>query len=60
MHLHPTSDQIRLPIYFDGPLKNDYRDAMNVLNNANCVTTVELQSISEHEREKVSLVWWVI
>ncbi len=24
--------------------KNDYRDAMYVLNNANCVTIVELQS----------------
>jgi hypothetical protein len=30
---------------------------MYVLNNANCVTIVELQSISEHEREKSHLVW---
>jgi hypothetical protein len=27
---------------------------MYVLNNANCVTIVELQSISEHEREKLN------
>ncbi len=37
--------------------KNDYRDAMYVLNNANCVTVVEIQSISDDEREKSSLVW---
>ncbi len=60
MRLHPISDQIRFPIYVDGTLKNNYRDAMYVLNNANCVTIVELQSISEHEREKSSLAWWVI
>jgi hypothetical protein len=54
--IHPTSDQIRFLIYFDGTSKNDYRDAMYVLNNANFVTIVELQSISEHEREKSSLV----
>jgi hypothetical protein len=30
---------------------------MYVLNNANCVTIVELQSISEIEREKSYLVW---
>jgi hypothetical protein len=57
MRLHSILDQIRFPIYFDGTSKNDYRDAMYVLNNANCVTIVELQSISEHEREKSSLVW---
>jgi hypothetical protein len=57
MHLHPILDQIRYPIYFDGTSKNDYRNAIYVLNNANCVTTVELQSISEHERDKSSLVW---
>jgi hypothetical protein len=51
MRLHLISDQIRFPIYFDGTLKNDYRDAMYVLNNANCVTIAELQSISEYERE---------
>jgi hypothetical protein len=57
MRLHPISDQIRFPIYFDGTSKHEYRGAIYVLNNANCVTIVELQSISEHEREKSSLVW---
>ncbi len=57
MRHQPISDKIRFPIYVDGTLKNNYRDAMYVLNNANCVTIVELQSISEHEREKSSLVW---
>jgi hypothetical protein len=57
MHLHQILDKIIFPIYFDGTSKNDYRDAMYVLNNANCVTIVELQSISEHEREKSFLVW---
>jgi hypothetical protein len=57
MRLHPISDQMRFPIYFDGTSKNDNRDAMYVINNATCVTIVELQSISEHEREKSSLVW---
>jgi hypothetical protein len=37
--------------------KNDDRDAIYVLKNANCVTIVEIQSISEHEREKSVLVW---
>jgi hypothetical protein len=57
MRLHPILDQIRFPIYFDGTLKNNDRNAIYVLNNANCVTIVELQSISKHEREKFSLVW---
>jgi hypothetical protein len=57
MHLHPILDKIIFPIYFDGTLKNDYRDALYVLNNANCVTIVELQSISEHKEEKSSSVW---
>jgi hypothetical protein len=57
MHLHPILDKIIFPIDFDGTSKNEHRDAMYVLNNATCVTIVELQSISEHEREKSSLVW---
>jgi hypothetical protein len=57
MHIHPTLDKIIFPIYFDGTSKKDYRDAMYVLNNANFVTIVELQSISENEREKSYLVW---
>jgi hypothetical protein len=57
MHIHPISDKIIFPIYFDGTSKKDYRDAMYVLNNANCVTIMELQSISENEREKSYLVW---
>ena len=52
MHLHPILDQIRFPIYFDGTSKNDYKDSMYVLNNANCVAIMKIQSISEHEREK--------
>jgi hypothetical protein len=38
MSLHPITDKIIFPIYFDGALKNDYKDAMYVLNNGNCVT----------------------
>ncbi len=57
MHIHPISDQKIFPIYFDGTSKKDYRDAMYVLNNANCVTIGELQSISENGREKSYLVW---
>jgi hypothetical protein len=56
MHIHPISDKIICPIYFDGTSKKDYRDAMYVLNNANCVEILELQSLSEHEREKFYLV----
>ncbi len=33
MRLHPISNKIIFPIYFDGTSKNDYRDAMYVLNN---------------------------
>jgi len=52
MHVHPILDKIIFPIYFDGTSKQDYRDAIYVLNNANCITIGELQSISENEREK--------
>jgi hypothetical protein len=52
MHVQPISDKIILPIYFDGTSKQDYRDAMYALNNANCITIGELQSISENDREK--------
>ncbi len=52
MHVHPILDKIIFPIYFDGTSKQDYRDAMYVLNNSNCITIGELQSISENEREK--------
>jgi hypothetical protein len=57
MHLHPILDKISFSTYFDETLKNDCREAMYVLNNANCVTIVELQSITEDERERSSLVW---
>jgi hypothetical protein len=57
MHVHPISDKIIFPIYFDGTSKQDYRDAMYVLNNANCITIRELQSISENERQKSYIVW---
>jgi hypothetical protein len=57
IYIHPILDKIIFPIYFDGTTKKDYKDAMYVLNNANCVTIVELQSINENEREKSYLVW---
>jgi hypothetical protein len=57
MHVHLISDKIIFPIYFDGTSKQDYRDAMYVLNNSNCITIRELQSISENEREKSYIVW---
>ena len=57
MHVHPILDKIIFLIYFGGTSKQDYRDAMYVLNNANCITTGELQSISENEREKSCIVW---
>jgi hypothetical protein len=55
--LHPISDDINFPIYFDGTLNTDYKDVMYVLNSGNCVTIIELKSISENEREKSSLLW---
>jgi hypothetical protein len=57
MHVHLISDKIIFPIYFDGTSKQDYRDAMYVLNNANCITIGELQSISKNKREKSNIVW---
>jgi hypothetical protein len=57
MHIHPISNKKIFPIYFDGTSNKDYRDAIFVLNNANCITIRELQSISENEREKSYLVW---
>ncbi len=60
MHIHPILDKIIFPIYFGGTSKQDYRDAMYVLNNANCITIKELQPISENEREKSCIIWWVI
>jgi hypothetical protein len=57
MHVHPISDKIIFPIYFDGTSKQDYRDAMYVLNNANCITIGDLQYISKIEREKSYIVW---
>ncbi len=57
MHVHPILDRIIFPINFDGTSKQDYRDAMYVLNNANCITIGDLQSISENEREKSYIVW---
>ncbi len=56
MSLHPILDKIIFLIYFDVTSKNDYKDAIYVLNNGNCVTIVKLQSISEHERELSSIV----
>jgi hypothetical protein len=44
-----TLEKIIFPIYFDGTSKKDYRDAMYVLNNANC-------TVSENERETSYLV----
>jgi hypothetical protein len=32
MHVHLILDKIIFPIYFDGTSKQDYRDAMYVLN----------------------------
>ncbi len=52
--------QNELPNIFWWNIKNDYKDAMYVLSNGNCVTIVELQSIIENEREQSSLLWWVI
>jgi hypothetical protein len=57
MHVHPISDKIIFPIYFDGASKQDHRDAMYVLNNADCIIIGELQFISENEREKSYIVW---
>jgi hypothetical protein len=57
MSLHPISDRINFPIYPDGTSQNDYTDAMYVPYNGNSVTIVELQSISDHEREQSSLLW---
>ncbi len=57
MSLHPISDNINFPIYFDGKSKNDYKDAIYVLNNGNCVTIAELKSINKNEREQSSLLW---
>ncbi len=57
MHVHPILDKIIFPIYLNGTSKQDYRDAIYVSNNANCITIGELQSISENEREKSYIVW---
>ncbi len=56
----PNTGQNNLPNIFWWNIKQDYRDAMYVLKNANCITIWELQSISENEREKSYIVWWVI
>ncbi len=60
MHVQPILDKIIFPTYFDGTSKQDYRDAMYVLNNASCITIGELQSISENEREKSYILWCII
>jgi hypothetical protein len=57
MQVHLILDKIIFTINFDGTSKQDYRDAMYVLNNANGITIGELQSISENEREKSYIVW---
>jgi hypothetical protein len=57
MSLHPISDNIYFPLYYNGTSKNDYKDAMYVVNKGNCVTNAELKSIHEHEREASSLMW---